>query len=177
MAGIFKPYDVMQDYENIDFIKVGSTTLENGFTVVANSISGTYLDGFGAVYTPATPTAVTDANLAIVCAEEYYQDSLGNRINITDPTVLTFYENQIVRVLRPALNKKYFISNGLVTGVPSINKYLIPTVGGETFTVANNLSDNPKLAFKIEETSVKDTFVGLSAVTGVRVRCVRADGE
>ena len=75
MAGIFKPYDVMQDYENIDFIKVGSTTLENGFTVVANSISGTYLDGFGAVYTPATPTAVKRSNgTNEVVAEETNSD-------------------------------------------------------------------------------------------------------
>jgi hypothetical protein len=177
MAGIFKTYDVMQDYENIDFILVGSDDLENGYLVIADALSGTYLNGFGSVYTPAKPSAITNANIAIVCAEEYYQDAEGNRINITDPTVLTFTEGQRIRVLRPALNKKYFASASLYTGVAVVGKYLIPTAASYGFTVADDLTGNPKVALKIEEINVKDTFVGLAAVTGIRVRCVRANGE
>lgn len=176
-SGIFRTYDVMNDYENIDFVQVATDTLQNGFLVGADTIVGTFLDGNGALYNPTKPVAITDANLAIVCAEEYYQDELGNRINVSDPTVLTFKTGQRVRIIRPAMNKKYFVSNGLITGTVVVGQYLIPTAGAYGWTVAADLTGNPKVALKIEEINVNDTFVGLQAVAGVRVRCTRVLGE
>lgn len=177
-SGIFRPYDYpMFDGENIDFVKVGTDTLQNGYLVVADEIVGTYLDGYGGLYNPTKPAAITDANLAVVCAEEYYEDELGNRIDIDDPTVIQFTTGKRIRVLRPALNKKYFATNGLISGNLAVGAYVIPTASSYGFTIAEDLIDNPKLAFKIEEINVKDTFVGLQAQTGVRLRCVRALGE
>jgi hypothetical protein len=177
MAGIFRTYDVMQDYQNIDFVKVGADTLQNGYVVVADTVVGTYLDGQGALYNPVKPSAITVANVGIVCAEEYYEDELGNRISISDPTVLSFTTGKRVRILRPSLNKTYFCSNDLITGTPVVGSYLIPTADDYGWTVAADLTGNPTVALKIEEINVKDTFVGLAAVTGVRLRATRVLGE
>lgn len=176
-SGIFRPYDVMNDFENIDMIQVGTDTLQNGYLVVADTLVGTFLDGNGALYNPVMPAAITATNLAIVCAEEYYQDALGNRIDVSDPTQLTLITGQRARVLRPAVNKKYFVSNGLITGTPAVGSYLIPTAGAYGWTVAATLVGVPTVALKIEQINVGDTFVGLAAVLGVRVRCTRALNE
>jgi len=177
MAGIFRPYDVMQDYENIDFVQVATDTLQNGYVVKADALVGTYLDGYGALYVPVKPVAITDTNIAIVCAEEYYQDVNGNRVDINDPTLLTFATGARIRILRPALNKKYFVSNDLVTGTPAVGSYLVPTASSYGFTVAATLVGVPTVAFKIEQINVGDTFVGLAAVMGMRVRVTRATNE
>lgn len=177
-SGIFRPYDVMNDYENIDFIQVATDTLQNGYLVQADTIVGTYLDGNGALYNPVLPAAITTANLAIVCAEEYYQDALGNRVDVNDPTVLTFTTGQRVRILRPALNKKYFVSSALITGTPAVGSYLIPTAGAYGWTVVvSPLGVTVTVGLKIEEINVGDTFVGLQSVSGVRVRCTRVLSE
>lgn len=177
MAGIFRPYDVAQDYQNVEFVKVSTDTLEMGYAVVANAIAGTYLSGEGSLYTPVKPTAVTVANVAVVCPEEYYEDSMGNRLNITDPTVQTYATGSVIRILRPALNKHYFMSNGLITGTIAAGAYLVPTANAYGWTIAADLTGNPKTAFVIEEINIKDTFAGLAAVTGVKLRCVRVLGE
>lgn len=177
MAGIFRTLDVMQDAHNIDFIQVGATNLQNGYLVVADTTVGTYVSGNGDLYNPAFPTANTDANLAIVCAEEYYQDADGHRINVNDPTKLIFTSGQRVRVIRPVVNKKYWMSNDLITGTPVAGQYLIPTANAGGWTFSATIPANVKFALKIEELNVADTFVGLGAITGTRVRCVRALGE
>jgi len=177
MAGIFKPYDVMQDYENIDFIQVATDTLQNGYAVVADALVGTYLDGYGAIYTPGKPTSATPTNIAIVCAEEYYQDANGNRIDINDPTLLTFTTGQRIRIIRPAMNKKYFMSNDLITGTPVVGQYVIPTASAYGWTVATTLTSTDTVALKIEEINVNDYFVGLASVSGVRLRVTRANNE
>jgi hypothetical protein len=179
MAGIFRLYDLpMQDNENIDFIKVGADKLSAGMLVVANDVEGTYLDGEGALYTPVKPATVGDANLAIVAPEDYYHDAYGNRINIDDPTQKEFTTGDRIRVIRPAMNKKYFISNDLITGTVAAKGYLIPTAGGYgwTYSATDITTGSPKVVLYIEQANVKDTFVGLSAVTGVRVRVVRVAG-
>jgi hypothetical protein len=176
MAGVFHAYDVAQDYNNIDFVKVGTDTLQNGYAVVATTLAGSYNDGFGDIYNPTKPAAITDTDIAIVDAEDYYQDELGNRIDIDDPTVITFKTGARVRVFRPVLHKKYFASNDTYTGTAAVGSYLIPTANSYGWTVASDLTDNPKVAFLIEAINVKDYFVGLQALTGVRLRCVRQQG-
>ena len=176
-SGIFRPYDVTNDYENVDFIQVATDTLQNGYLVQADTIVGTYLDGNGALYTPVVPAAITTTNLAIVCAEEYYQDALGNRVDVNDPTALTFTTGQRIRILRPAVNKKYFVSNSLITGTIAVGSYLIPSVGAYGWTIASTLGATVSVALKIEEINVGDTFVGLQSVSGVRVRCTRVLSE
>ena len=179
MAGIFRLYDLpMQDNENIDFVKVGTDSLSAGMAVVATDVVGTYLDGQGALYTPVKPAAVTDANIAIVAPEEYYHDAQGNRISIDDPTVKVFTTGDRIRVIRPAMNKKYFMSNDLITGTPVAGGYLIPTASAYGWTFAADLTavGTAKVALYIEQINVNDTFVGLASIAGVRVRVVRATG-
>jgi hypothetical protein len=176
MAGIFRLYDLpMYDNENIDFVKVGTDDLSAGMVVIAKDVAGTYLDAQGALYTPVKNSAIADKNLAIVAPEEYYHDSDGNRINIDDPTLKVFKSGDRVRVIRPAMNKKYFLSNDLITGTPAAGGYLIPTAGeyGWTYSATDITTGTPSVVLYIEQINVKDTFVGLSAVTGVRVRVVR----
>lgn len=181
MAGIFRAYDLpMFDSENIDFVKVGTDSLSAGNVVIAKDVVGTYLDGQGSLYTPVKNTTGAEADLAIVAPEDYYHDADGNRISIDDPTKKVFTTGDRVRVLRPALNKKYFISADQVTGTPAAGGYLVPTVGGYGWTYAAAIptsSPIPTVALYIEQINVKDTFVGLAAVTGLKVRCVRAAGE
>lgn len=179
MAGIFRLYDLpMFDSENIDFIKVGSDSLSAGNLVVAKDVAGTYLDGQGSLYTPVQPATVGDSNLAIVAPEEYYHDSEGNRISIDDPTKKVFTAGDRIRVIRPALNKKYFLSNDLITGTPAAGGYLIPTATayGWTYSATDISTGSPKVVLYIEQINVNDTFVGLAPVTGVKVRVVRAAG-
>lgn len=179
MAGIFRLYDLpMQDQENIDFVKVKTDTLSAGMLIVANDLEGTYIDGLGAVYTPGKPSAVSDANLAIVAPEEYYIDAMGNRIPVTDPTKFDFTTGNIVRIVRPAMNKKYFVSNDLITGTPAKSGWLIPTASAYGWTFTSTVGDiaNAKVVLYVEQINVKDTFIGLAPVTGVRVRVIRATG-
>lgn len=179
MAGIFRLYDLpMQDYENIDFIKVGTDSLSAGMVVVAKDVTGTYLDGEGALYSPVQVHTIADKNLAIVAPEDYYHDAQGNRINIDDPTVKVFTTGDRIRVIRPAMNKKYFLSNDLITGTVAAGGYLIPTADayGWTYSATDITTGTPSVVLYIEQINVKDTFVGLGAVTGVRVRVVRVSG-
>lgn len=179
MAGIFRLYDLpMFDNENIIFVKVGDDDLSAGMVVVANAVEGTYLDAEDALYTPTQVAAVSDGNLAIIAPEEYYKDSDGNRINIDDPTKKVFTSGDRIRAIRPALNKTYFISNDLITGTPATGGYLIPTADayGWTYSATDITTGSPKFVLYIEQINVKDTFVGLAAVTGVKVRVVRAAG-
>jgi hypothetical protein len=179
MAGIFRLYDLpMYDNENIDFIKVATDNLSNGMAVVAKDVVGTFLDGQGALYNPVQPVTVGDAYVAIVASESYYHDLQGNRISIDDPTVKVFTTGDRIRVIRPALNKKYFMSNDLITGTPAVGGYLIPTAGayGWTYSATDITTGSPKVVLYIEQINVNDTFVGLASVTGVKVRVVRASG-
>lgn len=181
MAGIFRLYDLpVQDLENIDEIKVGTDSLSAGMVVIAKDVVGTYLDGAGALYNPVKNTTGAEPDLAIVVPEDYYHDAQGNRLDIDDPTVKVFTTGDRIRIVRPALNKKYFVSSDLVTGTPAVGGYLIPSVGAYGWTYAASIPTTapiPTVALYIEQINVKDTFVGLSAVTGLRVRCVRAAGE
>lgn len=183
MAGIFREYDLNTQYENIDFVQVATDTLQNGYIVVANDLVGSYNDGFGDVYTPVEPTDVSNTDLAIVCSPEYYQDAYGNRVNIDDPTKITFATGQRIRVLRPTLNKKYFISNGLVSGTVAKGKYVYSaatstgSVSSYTWTVGTTIPASATIAFYVEADTVNDTFVGLTPVTGARIRCVRSAGH
>lgn len=179
MAGIFRLYDLpMQDSENIDFIKVGADKLSAGMLVVASDVAGTYLDAQGSLYTPVKPTTVADANLAIVAPEDYYHDALGNRLNVEDPTVIEFTTGDRIRVIRPAMNKKYFLSNDLITGAVANGGWLIPTAGAYGWTFTSTVEDiaTAKVVLYVEQINVNDTFVGLASVTGVKVRVVRALG-
>lgn len=179
MAGIFREYDLPKfDTENIIFVKVGTDDLSAGNVVVAKDVAGTYLDAQGALYTPAQATAVGDGNLAIIAPDEYYHDSDGHRIDIDDPTKKVFKSGDRIKAIRPVLNKHYFISNDLITGTVAAGGYLLPTANayGWTYAASDISTGTPKLVLYIEEINVKDTFVGLAAVTGVRVRVVRASG-
>ena len=176
MAGIFKAYDPMQDYENIDFVKVGTDSLSAGMLVVANDVAGTYLDGQGSLYTPVKPSTGAEYNLAIVSPAEYYHDAQGYRIDIDDPTVMTFTTGDRIRVIRPAVNKKYFLSNDLITGTVAAGGYLVPTASsyGWTYSATIPTSPVPTVVLYIEQINVNDNFVGLASVAGVKARCVRA---
>lgn len=177
MAGIFREYDLPKfDTENIIFVKVGTDSLSAGNVVVANDVVGTYLDGQGALYTPVQVSDIANGNLAIVAPDEYYHDSDGNRLNIDDPTKKVFTTGDRIKAIRPVVGKHYFVSSDLITGTAAAGKYLIPTKDAYGWTVTTDISTGtPKFVLYIEEINVKDTFVGLAAVTGVRVRVVRAD--
>jgi hypothetical protein len=177
---IFRQYDLPQyDTENILAVKTGTDTLAGGYCVVATAVAGTYLDGLGAVYTPTQVAAITDKSLAIVdVGSMYYHDSNGNRINTDDPTAIATFTGDRVKAVRPILNKHYYMTTDLVTSgtqaAIAAGAYLIPTASSYLWTATADITTGtPSLALLIEEINVKDTFVGLSASTGMRVRVVR----
>lgn len=177
MAGIFREYDLPRfDTENIVFVKVGTDSLSAGMAVVAKDVVGTFLDGAETLYTPVKPATVGDTDIVIVAPDGYYHDSDGNRLNIDDPTKKVFTTGDRIKAIRPTMNKHFFMSNDLITGTIAAGSYLIPTAGGYGWTVSATdiTTGSPKVVLYIEEINVKDTFVGLSAITGVRVRVVRA---
>jgi hypothetical protein len=174
---VFREYEAsMYDPQNIITLKVGTDTLAGGYCVQANAVAGTYLDGYGAVYTPAQVSNINATDVALVDTNAlYYHDVLGNRLDIDDPTVKAAYTGDLVRAIRPTRNKHYFMSNDIVaSGTIAAGSYLIPTANSYLWTVTTDITTGtPKYVFLIEEINVKDTFVGLSAITGMRVRCVR----
>lgn len=175
-----RTYDVAQDYENIITAKVGTDELESGFLVVAKDLAGTFNSKDRAVYEVSQATGTDDGDYAIIMPEEYYEDEQGNRIDISNPTAIVYRTNQRVRALRPAMNKKYFFTSGLVTTASATaavkGAYLVPTANDFKWTAVASAGVTDKVVLRIEEVGVKDTWIGLEAPTGLRVRVVRALG-
>lgn len=175
-----RTYDVAQDYENLVTAKVGTDDLESGFLVVAKNLAGAFNSKDRNVYEVEQPTGTEDGDYAIIMPEEYYEDEQGNRINIANPTAIVYRQDQRVRALRPIMNKKYFFSAGLVTTASTasavVGNYLVPTADDYKWTAVASAGATDKLVLRIEETGVKDSWIGLEAPAGLRVRVVRSLG-
>ena len=154
---------------------VGTAELDDGNVVVASTLSTTSLQDD--VYTAAQPAAATDGNLAIIIGEEFYQDSDGNRINITDPTKITYPTGTIVRAVRPEIDMGFKISNTAITGTAVLGQYLIPTATSYEFTASSTIPSNNKLALKVERVSKNIAPKGNSPITGVEARVVNYVAE
>lgn len=158
------------DYELI-YVK-GSATLDDGNLVVATTLS---TDSFEeGVYTATQATANTASSLAMIVAEEYYEDANGNRINITDPTDITYRSGTIIRAIRPAVGRRFAISNSAVgSGTPAVGQFLVPTANDFEFTAATTLADDINFALRVEAINENISFKGNTPIVGVEAIVVR----
>lgn len=168
MANVAFIKDVYGDNYEIISVKSAST-LDDGMVLVANTLSTAYDEGD--VYVGTTPVANTDGGLVIVCAEEFYQDQYGNRVNITDPTKIDYPAGTVVRAFRPAVGRKFAISTGAITGTTNVGQYIIPTAGSTQWTASATIPANVKFALLVEYKG-NISSKGNAPITGIVGRVV-----
>ena len=153
----------------------GTATLDDGNIVVATTLStDTFEDD---VYAVTQPALSTDGNLAIVVGEEFYQDASGNRINITDPTDITYPAGAIIRAVRPEIDMTFKISNAAITGTAVLGEYLIPADTSYEWVPSATIPANNKLALRVERAAKNISFKGNTPIVGVEARVVNYVAE
>ena len=173
MANVVIPLDEYRDSFNIVSVKVpASTTYDDGSICVATTLST--VTGEGDTYASTVTTAVDTDHLVMVVGDEYYEDSNGNRINITDPTEITYRAGSVVRAYSLRRRARFAMSSGTYTGTPVVGEFLIPTANAQTWAAAAAIG-TAKYALQVEAINQNITYTGLNAVTGVIARVVTGD--
>jgi len=172
MANLVIPVGQYFDTDNVISVKVpAGQTLSDGAILVASVLdTATGND----VYAATVPAAVTDDYLCMVVGDEFYEDSQGNRLGVSDPTQITYKAGNIVRAYRLVKSRRFKISDGAITGTPVIGQFLIPTAASTTLTAAATVG-TAKYAFMVEKLAVNVSYAGLTPVTGVIARLVVAE--
>ncbi len=173
MGNFAKPRGTYFDTDNIISVTIpAGSTLSDGACVQASALNE---DKGNDLYDAIVPTANTLDYLAIIAGDEYYQDALGNRIEITNPTNIEYQAGSRVRAYRLPKARRWDISNGAIVGTPVVGQFLIPTANSEDWTVSASVDAAVNYAFIIEKIDVNITYTGLTALKGVVARVVKGD--
>ena len=165
------PYDKYFDTENVISVQAASDTLDDGYLVQATSL----ITGENDIYTATQISAITANYLAMVVGYNFYQDTLGNRPNISDPTSITYPSGTPVTAYRLKKNARFFMSADTYTGTAVVNQFLIPTASAYTWAAAASLGGTELYGLIVERIGVAETYRGLNSITGVIARVVVGD--
>lgn len=171
MANLVIPYDKYFDTKNVISVRAASDALDDGYLIQASSL----VTGERDVYTATQINAITLNYLAMVVGYNFYEDSLGNRPNVSDPTQITYPAGSDVTAYRLIKNSRFFMSSGTYTGTPAVGQFLIPTADAYTWAAAASLGGTELYAFIVEAISVTGSYRGLNGITGVIARVAVGD--
>lgn len=168
MANLVIPMDKYFDTKNVIAVR-GTAVLDDGNVVRANTLATDELD----VYNAEQITALTQDSLALVVGYEFYQDALGNRPNVSDPTQITYAIGTDIVAYRPEVGTRFFISNGAVaTGTPVAGQFIVADANTYTLEAIASLAGTETLGFVVEKINHNGSYRGLNAIPGIIVRTV-----
>ena len=168
MANLVIPMDKYFDTKNTISVR-GTATLDDGNIVRANSLATGELD----VYNGEQITALTQDSMAMVVGYEFYQDTLGNRPNVSDPTQITYPAGTDVLAYRPEVGSRWFISDDAVaTGTPVVNQFIVADANTYTLEAVASLAGTETLGFVVERINYNGSYRGLNPIQGIVVRTV-----
>lgn len=172
MANLAIPMDKWFDSRNVISVQAASDTLDDGYIVQADTLVTGEID----VYQAEQATAITATDLAMVVGYEFYEDSLGNRPNITDPTQITYAAGTPVTAYRLVKNARFFISNdAITTGTPAVGEVLIPTANNYEWTATASAGGTELYVLTVEAINHNGSYRGLTAIPGVIARVTLGD--
>lgn len=172
MANVVIPMDKYFDSRNVISVQAASDTLDDGYVVQAKTLVTDEID----VYQATQVTAITADELALVVGYEFYEDSLGNRPNVTDPTQITYAAGTPVTAYRLVKNARFFISDDAIgTGTPAVGQFLIPDANEYELEAVATVGGTEKYVLTVEKINHKGTYRGLNAVNGVIARVTLGD--
>jgi hypothetical protein len=169
MANLAYAKDRMGDNEKIISVKSAADTLDDGYLVVAETLSTTY--GESDVYVCTKPAAATDGSLAMIIGENFYEDTLGNRPDVDDPTKITYTSGDVVRAVRPHVDMRFALSDSCIDGTTVLGQYIIPTASAYTWDESATIPNDTCLVAKVEYKGTISTIGGV-AVSGIIARVV-----
>lgn len=170
MANIGVNLDNLNDDRYVIAVQAAVDTLDDGNIVIAASL----LANERTVYVAGKPAAVDDDELAVIMGANVYEDAAGNRIDISDPTQITYPPLKTVRALRLPKAQHVKIDKNAVEVASQadfvVGKFLSPTIASYKWTAAATIALNATIALKIE--ALEFTEVGLQGVETAICRVV-----
>lgn len=153
MANVVERLTRENDQRNVLSVYNGSEVLDDGYV----GVIGAHAAGEDILSAIGKASDVTAEEVVMVLGiKAYLEDTYGNRVPMTDPTLITYPIDKPTRAYRLKIGDRFNVANTAINGTAVKDQFLVPANAAWLMVPAANLTGATKVAFRVVKTNGDD---------------------